>query len=249
LPISASDIKDIRALQQKKFRKERGLFVVEGVKMVEALINSSFDVGAIYTTETLDFLNDTDDSLVHFIKQNELERISGLRSPNRILAVAKIPKTKEIDWNSKLILILDGINDPGNVGTIIRTAKWFGVDTIICSEDCADGYDRKVVQSTMGALFHVNIRYENLSVIMDECKAHDFTILGTAMSGESIYKLPKFSRIALVIGSESHGISARVNEKCDALAFIPNNETQQKVESLNAGIATSIILSELSRPA
>jgi TrmH family RNA methyltransferase len=234
LPISTSDIKDIRALQQKKFRKERGMFVAEGVKTVEALIQSNVEIIGIYTTEMLDFLNDVDDSLVHFIKQNELERISGLKSPNRVLAVAKNPEPKQIDWNKNLILILDGINDPGNVGTIIRTAKWFGVDTIICSPECADAYDGKVVQSTMGALFHVNLRYEDLSIMMDECRSNNFSIIGAAMNGESVYDCSNSTKTALVIGSESHGISKAVHEKCDHLVTIPNNEISQKVESLKA---------------
>lgn len=249
MPIYASDIKDIRALQQKKFRQERGLFVVEGLKTVQELKRSSFDIIAVYTTEPLDFLNDCDDQIVHFVKPQELERISGLRSPNRVLSIARIPQPIEVDWNSELILILDGINDPGNLGTIIRTAKWFGVDTIICSEDCADAYDRKVVQSTMGALFHVNIQYQSLPKIVGQCKENGFTIVGAAMDGESIYDHSNSSKTALIIGSESHGISKEILEICDSLTTIPNNETIQQVESLNAGIATSILLSELTRPA
>jgi TrmH family RNA methyltransferase len=248
LSISASTIKHIRALQQKKFRKENGLFVVEGVKTVQELVSSSFEIDSIYCTETLGFLDNIESELVHIVKKKELERISSLRNPNKILAVAKIPEAKSIDWSAALILVLDGINDPGNVGTIIRTAKWFGVETIICSVDCADAYDRKVVQSTMGALFHVNIHYRNLAEVTEECQKNDFNVIGASMNGDSIYKHPKSGNNVLVIGSESHGISDAVLEKCNGLVSIPNNETEQKVESLNAGIATSILLSELTRP-
>jgi TrmH family RNA methyltransferase len=248
LSISASTIKHIRALQQKKFRKENGLFVVEGVKTVQELVSSSFEIDSIYCTETLGFLDNIESELVHIVKKKELERISSLRNPNKILAVAKIPEAKSIDWNAALILVLDGINDPGNVGTIIRTAKWFGVETIICSVDCADAYDGKVVQSTMGALFHVHIHYRNLAEVTEECQKNDFNVIGAAMNGDSIYKHPKSGNNVLVIGSESHGISDAVLEKCNGLVSIPNNETEQKVESLNAGIATSILLSELTRP-
>jgi len=248
LSISASTIKHIRALQQKKFRKESGLFVVEGVKTVQELISSSFEVDSIYCTETLDFLENLEPELVNIIKEKELERISGLRNPNKVLAVAKIPEAKTIDWNASLILVLDGINDPGNVGTIIRTAKWFGVQTVICSEDCADAYDRKVVQSTMGALFHVNICYRNLAEIIDECQKNDFNVIGAAMNGDSIYNHSKPGKNVLVIGNESHGISNAILEKCNDLVTIPNNEIEQKVESLNAGVAASILLSELTRP-
>lgn len=222
--------------------------MVEGLKTVQELKRSSFDIEAVYTTEPLGFLHDCDDQIVHFIKPQELERISGLRSPNKVLAIARIPQPIEIDWDLELILILDGINDPGNLGTIIRTAKWFGVDTIICSEDCADAYDRKVVQSTMGALFHVNIQYQLLPTIMEQCKKNSFKIAGAAMNGVSIYNYSKSTKTALVIGSESHGISKQILEACDSFLTIPNNETVQLVESLNAGIATSILLSELTRP-
>jgi RNA methyltransferase, TrmH family len=248
LTLSASDIKGIRALQQKKFRKESGVFVVEGVKTVRELVNSDFSINAIYATEEFDFLEPIDSDLICFIKEKELERISGLRSANKILALAKIPDSKPIQWNNEVILLLDGINDPGNIGTIIRTAKWFGVDTILCSEDCADAFDRKVVQSTMGALFHVNIKYGNLSMVMDECITNGFTTVGAAMNGSSVYQYSSSPRTALVIGSESHGISKPLLEKCKQLITIPNNETSQKIESLNAGVATSIILSELTRP-
>lgn len=216
--------------------------------MVEELVNSEFKLNAVYTTQSFDFLNVVDGDIVRSIKEKELERISGLRSPNRILAIAQIREPKPIDWIDSTILFLDGINDPGNVGTIIRTAKWFGIKTIICSTDCADAYDRKVVQSTMGALFHVNLRYENLAVVAEECKKHGFSIIGAAMNGDSIYTHKRASKTALVIGSESHGISQSILEKCDFSVSIPNNETERKVESLNAGIATAILLSELTRP-
>jgi len=247
LPISVSYIKHIRSLQQKKFRKESGFFIVEGVKTVQELVNSSTEIEAIYTTEDFDFLNEVNSDLVQSIKQKELERVSALRSPNKILAVAKIPEPKDIDWNASLILMLDGINDPGNLGTIIRTAKWFGVSTILCSEDCSDAFDRKVVQSTMGALFHVNIRYNDLRMIVEECQKNEFSIIGAAMSGESIYQYPRTTKTVLIIGSESHGISQDLLKKCDATITVPNNEIEQKVESLNAGIATSILLSELTK--
>lgn len=236
-------------MQQKKFRKESGLFVVEGIKTVEELNQSRCEIDSIYCTETFGFLDGVDPEHIHSIKEKDLERISGLRSPNKILAVARIPASEPIDWNAPLILMLDSIHDPGNVGTIIRTAKWFGVETIICSEDCADAYDRKVVQSTMGALFHVNIRYGNLLEMIDESRKNDFRIIGAAMNGEPIYTYPKTDRTVLIIGSESHGISKEILEKCDHSVTIPNNEAVQKVESLNAGIATSILLSELTRPA
>lgn len=248
MSLTSSHIKNIRALQQKKNRKERGLFVIEGVKNVQELINSNIEIHSVFSTENIDFLDKLNPTDVHIIKQKELERISGLRSANKLLAIAKIPKVKPIDWNDPLILMLDGINDPGNLGTIIRTAKWFGINTIFCSENCADAYDRKVVQSTMGALFHINLVYGNLFEMQTKCADRNFSIIGAAMVGESIYSYTKTAKTALIIGSESHGISKEVLETCNAKITIPNNEISQKVESLNAGVATSIILSELTKP-
>ena len=170
-----------------------------------------------------------------------------MKSANSVIAVAKIPEKQIINYDDSLILILDGIRDPGNLGTIIRTAKWFGVNTIICSEDCVDAFSPKVVQSTMGALFHVNVIYEDIQTFIGDLKTKGFHIHGAAMEGTSIYKTDKSSKTALIIGSESHGIRENVLKHCNTLFTIPNLEEEQKVESLNAAIATSIILSELTR--
>lgn len=248
MQLTNTEIKSIRALGQKKYRKERRLFTVEGIKTVHELVDSSLTIDAIYSLQEFPFLASVDAQLVHIIKAKELERISALQTPNNILAVAQIPSHAETTWNSPLVLILDGIRDPGNLGTIIRTAKWFGVDTIFCSEDCADAYDRKVVQSSMGALFHINISYQPLDLVIGKLKENNYTVMGAAMRGTSIYSLNKPDKIALVIGSESHGIRTAVLEQLDQQITIPNNEHEQRIESLNAGIATSIILSELTRP-
>lgn len=245
MSLSSSDIKNIRALQQKKLRKESNRFVVEGLKTVKELLLSDLKVDSIYTTDSEVF---ADASVpVVPISQKELERISGLKTPNRVLALVEIPKPQPLNWSQPLIVMLDGIRDPGNLGTIIRTSKWFGVSTIVCSEDCADVWDRKVVQSTMGALFHVNVIYEDLQKVMIEAQLNGFSVTGAAMNGTSIYEKQNAEKTALLIGSESHGISSHLLEKCDQTVTIPNREDTQRVESLNAAIATSIILSELTR--
>jgi TrmH family RNA methyltransferase len=248
LALSASDIKRIRSLQQKKFRKQAEEFVVEGVKSVGELLSSEFDLVAVYCAESPDYLSDVDSEKIIHVSPKELERISGLKKPNKLLAIAKIPDASLINWDDRLILFLDGINDPGNLGTIIRTAKWFGINTVICSEDCADVWDRKVVQSTMGALFHINVPYTDLLPAIELGKANGFTIVGATMKGTSLYEQNNTGKLGLVIGSESHGITEKTMLLCDQLITIPNNETTQKVESLNAGIATAIFLSELTRP-
>lgn len=245
MSLSASDIKNIRGLQQKKFRKESNRFVVEGIKTVEELLQSGFAVESIYTT-TSEHFSDTDVPVVA-VSEKELERISGLKTPNRVLAVAEIPQSKSLNWSVPIIVMLDGIRDPGNLGTIIRTSKWFGINTIICSEDCADVWDRKVVQSTMGALFHVNVIYADLEKVMTEAQSNGFKVKGAAMNGTSIYEMGDSEKTVLLIGSESHGIRPDLLERCDQTVTIPNKEGQQRVESLNAAIATSVILSEMTR--
>lgn len=248
MAISASDIKRIKALQQKKFRQESGLFVAEGVKTVEELVGSDFNVIEVYSTENLDFFESVDANLIHTIKNKELERISGLKSPNKVLAIAEIPNIEHVIASESLVLLLDGIKDPGNLGTIIRTAKWFGIDTIFCSEECVDIYNPKVVQSTMGALFHVKIRSEDLTNRISLLKKDSFQVIGSTMQGRSVYEHKREAKTALVIGSESHGISHSILELCDNECSVPNNEKKRSVESLNAAIATSILLSELTRP-
>lgn len=245
MALSASDIKSIRALQQKKNRIETGLFVVEGPKTVEELIQSELVVQQVYSTESFSFLSDLYDD-VQLINERELERISGLKTPNKVLALAKIPQSGKVDVNQSLIIALDGINDPGNLGTIIRTSKWFGLNTILCSENCADAFDRKVVQSSMGALFHTALHYCSLPETLTELKKNGFIILGAGMSGSELNSIAVPSKTVLVIGSESHGISAEVQSLCDELVTIPNLEKDRKVESLNAGIATSVILYRLT---
>ncbi|MFT4544858.1 MAG: TrmH family RNA methyltransferase [Bacteroidia bacterium] len=245
MALSAADIKSIRSLQQKKFRREQGLFVAEGVKTVSELLSSNLTVEHVYATEPLEVGNSS--IIVETVKAKELERISSLTSANSVLAIAKIPVEKPINHSNSMVLVLDGIRDPGNLGTIIRTAKWFGVEDIICSEDCVDAYSPKVVQSSMGGLFHVNLNYTELHEVIPQLKSNGYNVVGAAMNGVSIYDSKKQGKNALVIGSESHGISDAVQELCDELVTIPNLEKTQKIESLNAAVATSVLLSELTR--
>ncbi len=210
---------------------------------MQELLKSKLEVVHIYATEELAFLN------CDFtpVSDRELKRISGLKTPNRVLAVVCIPSDMNIDWSSDLVLFLDGIQDPGNLGTIIRTALWFNVSNIICSTDCVDAYDRKVVQSTMGGLFQVNLIYQDWTMVSELVKKNDHTVIGAAMEGKSIYKTDIPEKTLLIIGSESHGMRQGTKDSCDVICSIPNLEIEQKIESLNAGIATGIVLSELRR--
>lgn len=214
---------------------------------MQELLGSTIEVENIYFTEELEGLNVVDPNRQNQISNKELGRISMLKNPNRVLAIARIPVQEALTFDHPLVLVLDGIGDPGNLGTIIRTAKWFGVNTIICSETCAEAYNPKVVQSTMGALFHVNIQYTNLTDAIEQLKGNDFSIIGATMNGTSLYQIDKSSKSAVVIGSESHGISEDVMNACDVKATIPNMERDQKVESLNAAIASAVFLSVFSK--
>ena len=210
---------------------------------MQELLDSTLLVESIFATEQLNFLPDDTVKL----SEKELSRISGLKTPNKVLAIARIPQQKALNWEKRVVLLLDGIKDPGNLGTIIRTAKWFGVSDIICSTDSVDAYDRKVVQSTMGALFHVNISYENSIEAMRQAEQNQFTTVGTSMHGTSVFDTELAKKTLLIIGSESHGMRAEVIKACNKLCSIPNFENERKIESLNAGVATAVILAELTR--
>lgn len=216
--------------------------MVEGVKPVAELLNSDVAYDQIYTTELLSFLPED----VVKVSNKELERLSSLKNPNKVLAVAKTSHST-VNYENDTVVLLDGIKDPGNLGTIIRTAKWFGISDIICVNDCVDAYDRKVVQSTMGALFHVNLIYEDADTALANAEENGYTIMGTDMGGESVFLSKLESKTMLVIGSESHGMSEQVRGACKKLVSIPNMESDQKVESLNAAISTGIVLAELKR--
>lgn len=217
--------------------------MVEGVKPVRELLLSNLQVRSVFATEQLNFLPDETVKL----SEKELGRISGMKTANKVLAVAHIPVQKSPNWNSHFVLLLDGIKDPGNLGTIIRTAKWFGISDIICSTDSVDAYDRKVVQSTMGALFHINISYEDSIEAMRQAEQNQFTTVGTSMHGTSIFDTELAKKTLLIIGSESHGMRAEVIKACNKLCSIPNFENERKIESLNAGVATAVILAALTR--
>lgn len=224
--------------------------MVEGPKSVEELVNSELVIERIYSTENFDFLSESVIDVVQLISERELDRISGLKTPNKILAVAHLPSAGQIKIDAPLIIALDGINDPGNLGTIVRTAKWFGVNTILCSDKSVDAFDRKVVQSSMGSLFHTNIHHCRLSEELTSLKQNGFQVLGADALGTPLNETgSEIKKMVLVIGSESHGLSPEVRSLCDEFIAIPNRESDRKVESLNAAVATSILLYQLTESA
>jgi len=239
--VSKNQIKLITSLQQKKYRKQEQLFFAEGVKVVQELLQSNFELLDLFTTKQ-DFLDVSKDK-VHAITDSELKKISALANPNTCLAVFKMPNPKE--WNEKgLILALDDVRDPGNLGTIIRLCDWFGIETLFCSEESVDNYNPKVVQATMGSVSRVNVVYGNLEAFLLQTK---LPVFGTFMDGKNIYqeKLPKEGII--VMGNEANGISSSVEKLVSERIAIPRFGNLQVTESLNVATATAIILSEFKR--
>jgi len=222
----------VRSLQQKKFRDELGLFVAEGDKCISEL------------TKTFE--------LVHLYREGEnatrteIEQMSGLRTPQGVIGVFK--KHSICDFKFKicdLILALDGIQDPGNLGTIIRTCDWFGVHDIVCSLDTADCYNPKVVQATMGALARVRVHYVDLPKWL---AAQQIPIIGTLLEGKDMYEVPLPKEGIIVMGNEGNGISQEVRKLISLPIRIPSYpKNVETSESLNVSIATAIVLAEFRR--
>jgi TrmH family RNA methyltransferase len=247
VPLSRTDIQQLRSLQQKKVRTATGLFVAEGVKVVTELVSSPLKVIGVYATKP-ELLSQLDgDFSKEIISSKEMEKISGLTNPSEILALAQQPKVKPTNYETSLIVALDGIRDPGNMGTIIRTARWFGVTTILCATDCVDAYNPKVVQGAMGALFHTNLHSCNLVDELKEAQLNGFQLITATLSGSNVYNLPQQKKTVLVIGNESHGVSTALQAMSNIQVKIPNYECEQRVESLNAASATAILLSVITQ--
>jgi TrmH family RNA methyltransferase len=239
--LSINQKKYVNSLKQKKFRTQHNSFVVEGVKLIDELLYSGYKIEAIYATTTWIEKNPTIDCIE--ISEKELNSISSLKTPNQIIAVVKQQENQLADVNSDLTIALDKIQDPGNLGTIIRTADWFGVKNIVCSEDTVDIYNPKVIQATMGSFFRVNIIYTNLSEFFSNNK--DLTVYGALLEGDNVYKTELKSKGAvLLMGNESKGISKEIIPFVTDKISIPKFG---KAESLNVATATAIICSECRR--
>ena len=232
--LTKSDIKRINSLKRKSKRKENGLFVVEGVKIVRELIDSDFNIQQIFALKSE--LENFPDAVS--VSEKDLERITHLSSANKVLALVEIPEMTKVDSTKETILVIDGVNDPGNLGTIIRTADWFGITKIVCSENSVDCFNSKVIMSTMGSIFRINISYENLPTYLAET---NLPIYGALLEGESIYKTEFSSPSIILMGSESHGISQELIPLITNPVTIPG---AGNTESLNLGVSTAIFCSE-----
>ena len=237
--LSKQQIKIIRGLQLKKNRMQSGLFICEGAKIVHELLHSSLKINKIYALKEWIIKNEGflgDKNIVQEISSNELLQISELSTPNEVLSMVHIPEQK-LQSTSKLGLALDSIRDPGNLGTIIRIADWYGLSQLICSEDCADAYNAKVVQASMGSLFRIQIHYLPLIPYLKNLKT---PIYGAALNNsENLHTFKGKKSGTLIIGNESNGLSDEVLAACDVRLHIPRFG---KAESLNAAIATGIFL-------
>ena len=236
--LSKNQLKLVRSLELKKNRKKEGLFVAEGPKVVGDLLRAGYRARLVFsTTERPNAIQITDD---------ELRKLSFLQHPQEVLAVFEIPQSQQLTANSqKLSIALDGIQDPGNLGTIIRIADWFGITTIYCSEDTADCYNPKVVQATMGSLAHINIVYTDLEALLHQ---YDGPIYGTLLDGQNIYQQELSSEGIIVMGNEGNGISPTIRQLVTHKLLIPNyNPSSETAESLNVAIATAITCAEFRR--
>lgn len=231
------DFKLVRSLAQKKFRRELNLFTVEGKKMVEEALHSPFEVYALYSTDE-SWIAQNGGLLVN---QREMEQMTALANASSHLAVLRLKPVNESKITDEFIIALDGISDPGNFGTIIRTADWFGCKTIVVSEDTVELYNPKTIQSTMGSIYRMNVRYTSIADFLSEKRDEGYAIAGADLAGEDILKndFPA-GKVVLVIGSEAHGIRKNVAELLTNRLFIPGNG---KAESLNAAVAAAILLS------
>ena len=239
--VSKSQIKLITGLAQKKNRTKHGLFIVEGIKGIQEILNSNFELDSLFTTQQIFY---APVAKTHQITEAELKKISGLTTPQIAVAVFRIPEQKQPEF-SGFSLALDGIRDPGNLGTIIRLCDWFGIETLLCSPDTVDCYNPKVVQATMGSITRVNIVYNLLDEIIQT--AGNRPVLGAFMEGENVYtsKLP--GEGILVMGNEANGISAEVEKLVTKKISIPPFGNSSSTESLNVATATAILLSEFRR--
>ena len=238
--VSDRQIKIIKSLKHKKNRIKHNLFVAEGDKTIVELILSGFKINSLYSTNSQ--IEDVKNSVVQLSKL-ELNKISNLSNPKNSLAVFEIPKSKDINYN-RLIIGLDNISDPGNLGTIIRLCDWFGVEDLICSFDTVDCYNPKVIQASMGSISRLNITYLDLK---NSLESNTLKTYGTYMQGDSIYETDEIQKGMILFGNEANGINPNLSKFIDKRLSIPRFGKLQKTESLNVANALSIVLSENSR--
>ena len=243
--LTKNTIKQVASLRQQKFRKELGLFVVEGRKMVEELLHSRFETVGLYATEA--FLADNPSfAKAEIASEVQMQQMSGQDTPPGILAVVRIPEQGDVKTSSRFVLALDGIANPGNMGTLIRTAEWFGISDVVCSMDCVELWNPKTVQATMGSLFRVKVWKTDLPAYLKKAKSEGKAVYGALLEGENLFQLKAKPEGVVVIGSESHGIRPEVLPCITHPVTIPRGGGSA-TESLNAAVAGAIIMAEMTK--
>ncbi|MDB4134188.1 RNA methyltransferase [Flavobacteriaceae bacterium] len=238
--VSDKQIKIIKSLKHKKNRIKYNLFVAEGDKTILELILAGYNIHSLYSINSqIEGVKNSVDQL----SKSELNKISNLSNPKNSLAVFEIPKSKNINYN-KLVIGLDNISDPGNLGTIIRLCDWFGIEDLICSFDTVDCYNPKVIQASMGSISRINITYLDLQ---NTIESNALKTYGTYMQGDSIYGTDEIKKGLVLFGNEANGINPNLSKFIDRKLSIPRFGKLKKTESLNVANALSIVLSENAR--
>ena len=226
-------------MDKKKFRQKYNLFLVEGNKTIKEIPNSAYQIQEIYTLDAEKFENNQSSS--YQISPADLKKISFLQNPKDSVAVCEIKEQKTLEGVNRQ-LILDGIQDPGNLGTLIRLADWFGIEQIICSEDTVDFYNPKVIQASMGSFLRVNVVYQNLEIYLQKTEAPS---IGTDMEGENFYTFSFPEKFNLVLGNEGNGIRPGIEDLLSDKITIPRFGKSKATESLNVSMAAGIILGQI----
>lgn len=244
--LSKSQISLLRSLQNKKDRTEQSLFLVEGLKSVIEFIHSAYQIAAIYHTASFDpkVLKLSQKINLTEISVTDMEKVSSLKTPQQVVALVKIPVWPALNnthLKQKFSLVLDGIQDPGNMGTIIRTADWFGMQHIICSDDTVDVYNPKVVQASMGSLSRINVHYVRLPEILPQI---GLPVFAAMLDGENIYDTDFGREGMIIMGNEGSGLRPDIQQFISKAVTIPR---KGNAESLNVAIATALFCSEVVR--
>ncbi len=252
--VSKSKMNFIISLQKKKVREEEKLYIIEGDKLVKEFLMAKVDVRTLIAKP--EFLNSL--PLVHkqgigeviLASYDELKKMSTLRTPQNALAVIQMPEVSsdQVAFEKNLTVALDCVQDPGNLGTIIRAAAWFGIKNIFCSKDCVDVYNSKVIQATMGAILHVSVYYTDLQKLLESAADNKIKIYGALIEGESIYSYKLGNKGIILLGNESKGISDELLPYITDRLMIPKlAQAESGIDSLNVGMAASVIFSEFTR--
>lgn len=254
--ISKNKSKFIISLQKKKVRDEERLFVIEGDKLVKEFLAAKIPIKTLIAKP--EFLSALPADLTRFVEETEdvsyeeLKHISTLKTPHNALAIVPMPE-RELDTSevlNQLCVALDFVQDPGNLGTIIRAAAWFGIKNIVCSENCVDVYNPKVIQASMGALLHVNVLYYDLKKLFTIAAKNKIPVFGTMLEGDSIYNHKLDNKGVILLGNESKGISDELIPFITEKIMIPRfSNAKQGIDSLNVSMAASVVFSEFLRKA